>query len=200
MAIFRKPSEQEPEPEESAEPSADKEQIKVWQEDPGDKTGPEKDAGDSVEALQKKSAEYYDQLLRLQAEFANFRKRSEKEKLDAIRFGREAILERMIALNDVMESALKHSQNATDIAALKKGFEMVLQEFSRFLKSEGAQELKTVGETFDPHLHEAIEQVETDQEKENNKILEETQKGYLMNGRLIRPAIVKVAKFKSKKE
>jgi molecular chaperone GrpE len=74
---------------------------------------------------------------------------------------------------------------------------MVVREFSRFLKSEGAEPLKTVGERFDPNLHEAIEQVETEKESENNVILEELQKGYLLNGRLLRPAKVKVAKLKS---
>ena len=150
---------------------------------------------ESAEALAKKAQDYHDQIVRLQADFANFRKRSEKEKAEAIRFGREVMLERLISLNDVMDEALKHSNNASDIGSLKKGFEMVVGEFSRFLKSEGAEPLKTVGEVFDPHLHEALEQVPTDNESENNKILEEIQKGYMLNGRLLRPAKVKVAKY-----
>ncbi|OGR86513.1 MAG: nucleotide exchange factor GrpE [Elusimicrobia bacterium RIFCSPLOWO2_01_FULL_60_11] len=155
---------------------------------------------ESAEELAKKAEDYHDQIVRLQAEFSNFRKRAEKEKAEAIRFGREAMLERMIGLTDVMESALHHSKNATDVASLMQGFEMVLAEFSRFLKSEGVQEIKAKGEVFDPHLHEAVEQVETAQENENDIVLEEIQKGYTAGERVIRHAKVKVAKFKNKEE
>jgi molecular chaperone GrpE len=146
------------------------------------------------EEWKEKAGAYWDQLVRLQAEFINYRKRTEKEKAEAIRFGREAVIERMISFLDIMEQALKHSQSATDMESMKKGFEMVVSEFARFLKAEGAEPLKTVGESFDPHLHEAVEQVQTGNEEENNKILEELQKGYLLNGKLLRPARVKVAK------
>ena len=155
---------------------------------------------ESAEALAKKAQDYHDQIVRLQADFANFRKRSEKEKAEAIRFGREVMLERLIGLTDVMESALRHSKNATDVAALMKGFEMVLSEFSRFLKSEGLQEIKTEGLAFDPHLHEAVEQVETEDESANDTILEEVQKGYKAGERVLRHAKVKVARFKEKEE
>jgi len=153
---------------------------------------------ESLDALKTKTQNYLDQLLRLQAEFANYRKRVEKEKMEALKFGRVIMIERMITILDVMEGALKHSQNATDINSLIKGFEIVVQEFFRFLKSEGAQPLKTLGEHFDPHLHEALEQIETNKEEENNIILEEIQKGYTLNGQLIRPAKVKVAKIRIK--
>jgi len=155
---------------------------------------------ESPEVLNKKVQDYLDQILRLQAEFSNFRKRSEKEKALAIQFGRESMIERLISLTDVLESALHHSQNATDVAALKQGFEMVLGEFYRFLKSEGVDEIKAQGETFNPHLHEAVEQVETEEEDKNNIVLEEIQKGYQAGGRLIRPSKVKVAKLKYKEE
>ncbi|MBI2118080.1 MAG: nucleotide exchange factor GrpE [Elusimicrobia bacterium] len=153
---------------------------------------------ESLELLKTKTQNYLDQLLRLQAEFSNYRKRVEKEKMEAIKFGRVIMIERMITILDVMEGALKHSQKATDINSLIKGFEIVVQEFFRFLKSEGAQPLKTLGEHFDPHLHEALEQIETNKEEENNIILEEIQKGYTLNGQLLRPAKVKVAKIKIK--
>jgi len=155
---------------------------------------------ESIESLNKKIQSYWDQILRLQAEFANYRKRTEREKAEAIRFGRDTMIERMVSLVDVMEEALKHSQNAKDIASLKKGFEMVVQECLSFMKSEGAEPLKTVGELFDPHLHDAVEQVHTDKKEENNLILQEIQKGYTLNGRLLRPAKVKVAKLNEKKE
>lgn len=147
---------------------------------------------------QEKAEQYFDQLLRLQAEFSNYRKRTEKEKTEAIRFGRETMLERLISLADILEQALKHAQGAADVEALKKGFEMVVAEFNRFLKSEGAEAIPTEGCAFDPHQHEAVEQVETEKDEENNIILEEFQKGYRVNGRLLRAAKVKVARKKTK--
>lgn len=158
---------------------------------------PKQTETESVESLKQKAQSYWDQLLRLQAEFANYRNRAEKEKIEAIRFGREIILEKMIALTDVLETALKHVQNHTDANSLKKGFEMVVSEFNSFLKSQGAEPLKTVGEKFDPHLHEAVEQITTEKKEEDHLIVEEVQKGYLVNGRLLRHAKVKVAKFLS---
>lgn len=155
----------------------------------------EESAAETTESLKAKVQSYWDQLLRLQAEFANYRNRAEKEKIEAIRFGREIILEKMIALTDVMETALKHTQNPSDMDSLKKGFEMVVNEFLGFLKSQGAEPLKTVGEKFDPHLHEAVEQILTENKEEDQTIVEEVQKGYLVNGRVLRHAKVKVAKF-----
>ncbi len=153
---------------------------------------------EELQEAQKTAHNYWDQLLRLQADFANFRKRSEKEKMDAIRLGKILMLEKMISLLDIMEEALKHTHGSVDNATLKQGFEMVIQEFSSLLKSEGAQPLKTVGEQFDPHLHEAVEQIETEEEDKNNIVLSEIQKGYTLNNQLLRPAKVKVAKVKTK--
>lgn len=144
----------------------------------------------------KKADEYWDQLLRLQAEFSNYRKRSEKEKIDAIVYGKEMIFERMISLLDIMEQALKHSQTATDLNMMKQGFKMVVDEFLKFLKSEGIEPIQVVGENFDPHFHEALEQIEIEDEKNNNKVIDEIQKGYFFNGRLFRAAKVRVGKNK----
>lgn len=154
---------------------------------------------ETLEHYKKKSEDYWDQLLRLQAEFINFRKRAEKEKSDAIRFGRDSLIEQMIFLADVMDQALHHADKSSDIKSLKQGFQMVVGEFLRLLKAEGLEPLKTQGALFDPHLHEAIEQVATDNDEENNRILAELQKGYLLNGKLLRPARVKVGKKTERK-
>lgn len=155
---------------------------------------------EELQEVQKTAQNYWDQLLRLQADFANYRKRSEKEKLEAIRLGKVLMIEKMISLLDIMEEALKHAHSSTDNATLKQGFEMVIKEFSNFLKSEGTLPLTTVGNLFDPHLHEAVEQTETEEEDKNNTVLSEIQKGYTLNGQLLRPAKVKVAKLKPKED
>lgn len=151
-------------------------------------------AEDPAAVYKKKAEDYWDQLLRLQAEFVNFRKRAEKEKADAIRFGRDSMIEHMVALLDVMDQALKHAESSSDAKSLKQGFQMVVSEFLRLLKAEGLEPLQTRGAAFDPHVHEAVEQVPTEDDAENNLVLEEVQKGYNLNGRLLRPARVKVGK------
>jgi molecular chaperone GrpE len=161
---------------------------------------PAGDSADPVAEERGKAARYYDQLLRLQAEFSNYRKRTEKEKGDAVRLGKEIIIEKIIGLMDVMDQALKHANQSSDAASLKQGFQMVVDEFGKFLKSEGAEPIIAVGAMFDPHCHEALEQVPTENSEDNNKILEEIQKGYRLNGRLFRPARVKVACMKETKD
>ena len=153
-----------------------------------------KSTAEPMEDYKKKSEQYFDQLLRLQADFSNYRKRSEKEKMDSLAFGRELMLEKIIHLSDVMEQAVKYSRNATDVKIVQQGLEMVASELNRFLKSEGVDVLETVGQKFNPHEHEAVEQMAVENEEDNNKIVEELQKGYKLNGRLLRAARVKVAK------
>jgi molecular chaperone GrpE len=159
-------------------------------------SGTETNAKAGTQDYQKKAADYYDQLLRLQAEFINFRKRAEREKTDAIRYGRDTMVERMISLLDVMDQALHHAEKSTDTASLKQGFNMVVSEFHRLLKAEGLETLPSVGSPFDPHVHEAVEKVSTEKDEENGIVLEELQKGYKLNGKLFRPARVKVGESK----
>ena len=154
----------------------------------------EETSAEPTEDYKKKSEQYFDQLLRLQADFSNYRKRGEKEKMDSLAFGRELMLEKIIHLSDVMEQAVKYSRNATDVKIVQQGLEMVASELNRFLKSEGVDVLETVGQKFNPHEHEAVEQMAVENEEDNNKIVEELQKGYKLNGRLLRAARVKVAK------
>ncbi len=172
------------------------------QENPEEAAESTQESGEALQQelleAQKTAHNYWDQLLRLQADFSNFRKRSEKEKMEAMRLGKVIMIEKMISLLDIMEEALKHAHAKSDVETLKQGFEMVIKEFSSLLKSEGAQSLKTVGEIFDPHLHEAVEQVETDAEDNNNRVIAEIQKGYTLNDQLLRPARVTVAKVKVK--
>ena len=151
-------------------------------------------------SAEEKAQSYWDQLLRLQADFANYRKRTEREKSEAVRFGKHLMIERMVSLLDVMDSAVKHSQDGSDLKSVKKGFEMVVQEFERLLKSEGVESIKSVGESFDPHRHEAVEQIETDDESENNLVREEVQKGYIVDGKMLRPARVKVARIRKENQ
>ena len=137
--------------------------------------------------------DYYDQLLRLKAEFDNYRKRAEREKADARRWGKEEIVLRLVSLMDVMEQAERAAHQAPDIKSIVFGLDMLYGEFKRLLKDEGLEEVAaTVGEPYDHNLQEAVETVESDGAE--GRIVSVLQKGYRFQGALFRPARVKISK------
>ncbi|MDR1052508.1 MAG: nucleotide exchange factor GrpE [Endomicrobium sp.] len=139
---------------------------------------------------------YYDQLMRLKAEFENYRKRVEKEKQDYLDFGKEIILVKQIKIIDILEQALNSAKVCNDINSIIVGIEMMKTEFLKTLKDEGIEEIYC--EKFDHNLCEVIDYVENNEE-EDGKIIKIYQKGYKMNGKLIRPVKVKVVKNCDKK-
>ncbi|MDR1695455.1 MAG: nucleotide exchange factor GrpE [Endomicrobium sp.] len=150
----------------------------------------------SFDEKKKQADEYYDQLLRLKADFENYRRRSEKEKKDYLDWGKEKILLKQISMDDVLEQALKSAKTGGKVEDIIIGLDMISKEFSKMLKEEGVEEITC--EKFDPNVCEALDTVETD-DAEDGAVLEVYQKGYKMNGKLIRAAKVKVAKRQSEK-
>ncbi|MDR1784477.1 MAG: nucleotide exchange factor GrpE [Endomicrobium sp.] len=144
----------------------------------------------SVEEKNKQAQNFYDQLLRLRADFENYRKRSEKEKKDYLEWGKEKILLKQINVYDVFQQALQSIRAGGNMESIMLGLEMINKEFSKMLKEEGVEEIKC--EKFDPTVCEALDHVES--EEEDGKILEVYQKGYRLNERLMRTLKVKVAK------
>ena len=138
-----------------------------------------------------KAAEYYDQLLRLKAEFENFRKRADREKAEARAWGKQEVLLQMISLVDVFEQALNQAHHAKDLKQVVQGVEMLHKSFAGFLKEEGLEPIETVGKPFDPHLAEAFEQQEVE-DSQVGQVLAELQKGYAFQGRVLRPSRVRV--------
>ena len=153
----------------------------------------------AIEEKNKQIAQYHDQLLRMKAEFENFRKRVDREKRDYLAWGKEDIILKLIGLLDVFEQACQQASTTRNIEGVLQGLELLHREFDSFLKSEGVQQVPTKNEVFDPHVHEAISYVEVD-EGDDNKIVEEFQRGYRFNNRIIRPAKVKVSKRIKKDE
>ncbi len=146
----------------------------------------------SLDQSRGQAAEYYDQLLRLKAEFENFRKRTEKEKADSLRWGKEHIILQLVSLMDIMEQAEAVAQTSSDIKAIITGMNMLYAQFKRVLKDEGLEEVPAkAGEKFNPENHEAVEMV-TDGGEEG-RVLNVLQKGYRFQGGLLRPARVKVS-------
>ena len=133
--------------------------------------------------------ELKDLLLRRQAEFDNFRKRSERERSDYLQYAAMDSVKEMLPILDDFERALKVEAPSSDYA---KGVEMIYGRMLEAMKKLGLEPIDTAGKTFDPHLHQAIERVET-KEAEDNTILGEFQRGYFFKGKLLRPAMVRVA-------
>ncbi len=141
-----------------------------------------------------KAKEYWERLLRMQAEFENSRKRLEKEKQDFVKFANEGIILELLNILDDLERAVGLTETKhQDLPAFLKGVEMVLAHLYEMLKEYGLRPIETESKLFDPHLHEAMMQVQ-DNDKPEHTIVEELQKGYLLNERVIRTAKVKVSK------
>jgi len=147
----------------------------------------------ALEDKAKKSDEYFDRLLRLQADFDNYKKRFEKEKIEFLKFANEEIIAEILKIIDDFERAVEAGKTKHDFDVLYKGIEMIHNDLRDFLKEEGIKEIDSKGKPFNPHEHEAMMQEETDAHPEDY-VIEELQKGYTFNGRVIRPSKVKVAK------
>ncbi len=151
---------------------------------------------EEFEALKKKadeSMECFDRLLRLQAEFDNYKKRLEKDKMEFVKFANEEIIIEVLNILDDFERAVKAGKSKHDFDILYKGVEMIWKDMKEFLKKKGVREIDAQGKPFNPHEHEAMMQEERDDYPEDH-ITEEFQKGYMLNDRIIRPAKVKVSK------
>lgn len=137
--------------------------------------------------------ELQDQILRLRAEFDNTKKRLERDKLDAIRFANERLLLEVLEVADNFDRALASLAGETDSDRIRKGLELTHSQLHRILDKQGVEPVQSVGQAFDPRYHEAVGVGESE-DAEDGAILEEYQKGYLLNGRLLRPSRVKVAR------
>lgn len=150
---------------------------------------------DAVKAKADERDLYYDKFLRLQAEFDNAKKRFEKDKGDLLRYANDGFLLEFMPILDNLEAAEKHIKEAKDFKAVQEGVDIIQVQIQRFLKDIGVERVKTEGEKFDPHVHEAIETEEAG-EGDDGIIVKELKPGYRVNGRLLRPASVKISKKK----
>jgi len=145
-----------------------------------------------LEEKTKEAAEVHDQWLRLRAEFENFKKRIQKEKADQLRYANETLLKALLPALDDLERALDHGKKAGENDPLFKGVEIIYRQILNTLEKFGVKPMAPVGELFDPEKHEAVMLQPSDEEP--NRVLSETQRGYLFLDRLLRPAKVIVAK------
>jgi molecular chaperone GrpE len=148
---------------------------------------------DPLEVAKAEQAKLKDQLLRTLADFDNFRKRSRRELADAERRGRDDMLKEMLPVFDNLDRASAHAETATDVKALADGIGLVMRQFGDTLTKMGIERVPAVGQAFDPSVHEAVQQLETS-DFEPGTIAAEVQAGYKNSEKLIRPALVVVAK------
>ena len=152
-----------------------------------------------LQEMEKKAAENYDKYVRAAAELDNYKKRAVREKADAIRYGNENLLRDILPLVDNMDRAMEHACNSDDFNAFREGLKMLQQQLLSCLQKHGVEQVEAVGKDFDPHVHEAMLQVES-KEHDESKVVGEFERGYLLNGRLLRPSKVSVCRRLNKED
>lgn len=152
---------------------------------------------DPIAEAKAEALRFKEQWMRSAADFDNFRKRSRRELEDTRKAGREELLKDLLPVFDNLERAMTSAERATDIKPVSDGLKMVLRQFIDTIGRSGITKVPTIGSQFDPGLHEAIQQVETD-EHPPGTVVSEVQPGYLQGERLVRAAMVVVAKPKVK--
>jgi molecular chaperone GrpE len=148
----------------------------------------------TIESLQKEKEELFGKLQRVSADYANYQKRVPKQISDTISYEKERIIKTLLPALDNFEHTLQNAHSAEDVDVLVKGIQIIYDQLIEILKSHNVEQIKALGETFDPAVHEAMTQ-RTDIKREQNVVLEEFQKGYTLNGRVIRPSKVIVNKL-----
>ncbi|HPK53616.1 MAG TPA: nucleotide exchange factor GrpE [Smithellaceae bacterium] len=142
---------------------------------------------------EKEAAANYDKYLRAVAELDNYKKRAAKEKSEIMKYGKEDIIRDLLPFIDSIDRALEHADNANDIQSFKDGLKLMQEQLLAGLKKHGVEKIECCGKEFDPNFHDAFMQVDHEQ-FEDNRIISELERGYLLNGRLLRPSRVSVCK------
>lgn len=145
---------------------------------------------DKIIELQSKIDELNDKYLRLYSEFDNFRKRTAKEKIELIQSASENAFKIMLPIVDDFDRAIKSNSDITDAKVISDGVNLIYSKFKSTLSQKGLEEMKAIGEPFNTDLHEAITNVPAPSEDLKGKVIEELEKGYMLNGKVIRFAKV----------
>ncbi len=148
---------------------------------------------EELSAARAEAQEYLDGWQRARAEFANYKKRVERENRDSYKRVTGDILSRYLSVIDDLELALKERPQEGDAGAWAKGIELIYQKLLGLLETEGVERIQAEGETFDPMLHEALSHEESS-DHQDGQIIEVIRQGYRMGERVLRPALVRVAK------
>ena len=141
---------------------------------------------------EERYAELNNKYLRLHAEFDNFRKRTNKEKVDIINTAGASVLKDIIPTLDDFERAIKNNETSQDIDSVKEGFKLIFNKFRTTLEAKGLKAMDSEGKDFDVEIHEAIANIPAPSKKQRGKVIEAVEKGYYLNDKVIRFAKVVV--------
>ena len=143
-------------------------------------------------SAEDKYSELNNRFLRLYAEFENFRKRTNKERLDIITNANAELLKDLIPVIDDFERAIANNKDSEDVVAIKEGFSLIYNKYKGILESKGLEPMESEGKVFDSEIHEAVANLTTDDKKLKGKVIEAIEKGYLLNEQVLRYAKVVV--------
>jgi molecular chaperone GrpE len=161
-------------------------------DEPSDPTSADSQEKQAQEELQI----YQDKYIRLAAEFENYKRRAQRDQSDAIRYANESLLKSLLSTLDNLERAIQCGKDAGASGSLLEGVELTHKQFLETVEKLGVRQVSSTGSLFDPNMHQAVAQVESET-AEPNMVVEEFQKGYFLHDRILRPAMVTVAKEKS---
>lgn len=158
-------------------------------------TSAEEETGepDTIDELKKSLADANDKYLRLYAEFDNYKKISSRNKEELLKYANEDLISEILTVIDHLELALQHSAEGDASNALAEGVHLTLKELKNVLEKFGLVSIEALGKPFDPSMHHAMSQIETD-EADDNTVVKEFRKGYLLKGRVLRAALVGVSR------
>lgn len=147
---------------------------------------------EELEQYKAKAEECFNQLQRLQADFDNYKKRTQKEKTEIIKYASERLIKDLLPVLDNFERAVEAAKVNPDFASFSQGVSMILRQLQDVLGKEGLRPMEAIGQPFDPNLHEAVHRVDSEEHSENI-IVEELQKGYFLKEKVLRPGMVTVS-------
>ena len=153
-----------------------------------------RDDGRKLKDLEEKTEKYLNSLVRVQADFENYKKSNHRENERYKMRIKEEILRKLIKHYEDLQRALKILETLENSEQVKKGFEMIMKNFEKILEVEGVREMKCEGQKFDPYKHEAMMVEEDRDDLPESTIVEELEKGYYFNNKILRPAKVKISK------
>lgn len=173
----------------------------LMQEDEAMDEGDETESAEQVSSVDDSAAQAEllvlktrnDQLMRIAADFENYKRRQDREKEELAKFAGQQLLTHLLPVIDNFERALQTETKAEELETFVEGVRMIHKQLIDVLKKSGAEPIEAVGQPFNPEFHEAIMSEEND-EVPDETVISEFQRGYIMHGRLLRPAIVKISK------
>jgi len=195
--VGKKAPQEEPETVDNTEQSEQEDAPET--ETDVEELSPEEQLQAALDQARSEAKAHQEQYLRTLADMENLRKRTQREKEELGKFANENILREILPVIDNLERAIEHAEQADSSDGLLEGVQMTLTQFSQVLERFGVKPVESLGEPFDPALHQAMGQMETE-EFPANTVAQQMQKGYQLNERLLRPAMVMVAKTPEIKE